>query len=1101
MSSLSTLEGVFSNKDFNSALQDIVRKVKEDAASAPNEKTIESRFDSYLYALFENFFKPLGFEYKPTKEKTIHQSVIKIKTGRVDTALSNVLVEFKQPSQLSSNTNKKKAVQQTLDYLNGENEEDLTKTFAMLTDGDTCFIFTVDDDGVLREEEFVDITYEHYERLIKAIVGLNQKTFDSTALVNDFAPISDSPIRKLTLLLYETINDSATDKTQMLLKEWKNLFKLSHDDHSQQKDIMNRKKALGDYLSLKLDSIESEYNALFALQTAYSILVKLIAFKVVSEIKFHDSLVNYSEMLNAESAALQSKMMELESGSIIRDYGVQNLLEGDFFSWYATPYQWNEKIADSIKLIIQKLNKYTTFDFFNSNTQARDFFKNLYQTVMPSPVRHALGEYYTPHWLATHVTQKALNFRNMETNEKWRALDPTCGSGTFITVLINEVIQSLPKNTDKGDMLREITSRVIGIDLNPLAVLTARVNYFLNISQFMTFDSELEIPIYSGDAAYTPELITLDGVEFFKYSLDTNIPTELQSDPTFPIYFPKIGLRNLKKFSKCMIEIEVDITLLSETSIFNRLMLLIPEDQKDEKIIVEKLQNLAADFVRFQRNDWNGIWARIITNYLTTSKIGYFDIIVGNPPWVDWKNLPSKYREKIKSLEITKTIFSGDVRTGGINLNIAALITNVVASNWLDKNGVMGLLMPNTFLVQKTYEGYRNLILADNQRAYFMGLDDWTKSGDPFENVTQKFYTYYFTKTKQNYEQGIEVQSYIKNKKVNSQVETLDVSTSFSIKQGKAVQANSENTNFCLLYDEKIIDIEKIKLMSLMPSSYRGREGIEFYPQELVLYEYVEDGKHTPDAVTLKNIQVKRSKFKVARTQVFVEKKYLHPLIRGVDITPFHAESKFVVPFAYDEEYSKRVAIDEQTLRDNSPKLFKHFMAYKNVFESQNAYSKKIINGKNVPFYSMARVGDYTFAPHHVAFRDNTKNVACVVTSYITPWGEYKPPVFQNHAVTISQRPDGSYIDLEEAYYIAGIINCDVVSEFVKISSDGRSFPIHPRYQIPLYGLASIENFQIKIIELSKKAHNIYDNEKEVEKIRKDIGVVYLNMLDAYIKP
>lgn len=33
-------------------------------------------------------------------------------------------------------------------------------------------------------------------------------------------------------------------------------------------------------------------------------------------------------MLNAESQALQIKMMELESGSIIRDYGVQNLLGG-----------------------------------------------------------------------------------------------------------------------------------------------------------------------------------------------------------------------------------------------------------------------------------------------------------------------------------------------------------------------------------------------------------------------------------------------------------------------------------------------------------------------------------------------------------------------------------------------------------------------------------------------------------------------------------------------------------------------------------------------------------------------------------------------------
>lgn len=165
------------------------------------------------------------------------------------------------------------------------------------------------------------------------------------------------------------------------------------------------------------------------------------------------------------------------------------------------------------------------------------------------------------------------------------------------------------------------------------------------------------------------------------------------------------------------------------------------------------------------------------------------------------------------------------------------------------------------------------------------------------------------------------------------------------------------------------------------------------------------------------------------------------------------------------------------------------------MFESQNAYSKKIINGKNVPFYSMARVGDYTFAPYHVAFRDNTKNVACVALPMLMPWGEYKAPIFQNHAVTISQRPDGTYISLDEAYYIAGIINCDIVCEYVKISSDLRSLPIHPRYQIPLFGTKKIIKFQEEIVLLSKKAHEIYSNEIEINRIKSKISEIYLMML------
>jgi hypothetical protein len=1094
MSNLTTLESVFANEQFISSLTSLMIEIKDYAKIAENEKSIETQFDMRVFSLFKKFFSSLGYEYNPNKEKNI----VTFKSGRVDTALTNVLIEFKQPSTLSSERDKISARKQTLDYLNGENKDSITKTFAITTDGIVCAIFTVDNDGKVRTEDYTNITYEHYERLIKAILGLNQKTFDSTALVEDFAPVTNSPIRELTLLLYKTINDSATPKTLMLLKEWKNLFKLSHDDNSQQKDILNRKKALSDYLSIDLIDIDSEYNALFALQTAYSILIKLIAFKVVSQVKFDNSLVDYSEMLNADSNSLQIKMMELESGSIIRDYGIQNLLEGDFFSWYATSHQWNKEIATSIKIIIAKLNKYTTFDFFNSQIQAKDFFKNLYQKIMPSPVRHALGEYYTPYWLAHHVVDKALILRDNNINKKWRGLDPTCGSGTFVTALINEVVKSLPCDMDKGDILKEITSRVVGIDLNPLAVLTARVNYFLNISPFITFDSEIEIPIYSGDAAYTPEIVKIENINFIKYSLDTNIPNHSQEDMAFLVYFPEIGLRNLKKFSRCMIEIELDILSLNSKTVFNRLMTLIPEEYKNESIIIEKIKDLANNFVRFERNNWNGIWARIITNYLTTSKIGHFDVIVGNPPWVDWKNLPSQYREKIKSLQITKTIFSGDARTGGINLNIAALITNVVASNWLDEKGVMGLLMPNTFLVQKTYEGYRKLQLSDDKKAYFLGFDDWTKSGNPFENVTQKFYTYYFTKQPQDYQKGLFIDNYIKNKKVDAKREWLDISSSFTIDQGMAVQGNSNTTNFSVFYNQDNNhqpSIDKIKIVSLNPSEYKGREGIEIYPLELMLYEYVENGIHTETHVTLRNGQFRKSKFKVAPMQVFIEKTYLHPLVRGVDITPFHINSSYVVPFAYDESISKRVAIEESILRETSPKLLRHFLSHKQTFESQNAYSKKIINGKNVPFYSMARVGDYTFAPYHVAFRDNTKNVACVALPILMPWGEYKAPIFQNHAVTISQRPDGSYISLDEAYYIAGIINSDIVCEYVKISSDLRSLPIHPRYQIPLYGTEAIIDFQDKIVVLSKIAHEIYSNDLEVSKIKSEISEIYLAML------
>lgn len=1086
------LEIIFQHPSYLKSVAELVADIREFSEVTPNEKTLETRFELKLFELFEQFFAHLGYRYYPNKEVACEIG-FSVKKGRADTSIGSMIIEFKQPKALVSEIDKNKAIQQAVSYIQGFNNGEYSKkSIGFITDGEICAVYTIDALGVENIETFSPLSFYHIDRMVKSIIGLAQKTFDADVLVSDFASPIDSPIKSLSQSLYTALQNNITPKTRMLLAEWMHLFKLSHDDTSQQKAIDDRRISLEVYFDQKLITVENEYKALFSLQTAYSILIKVIAFKAISQVKPDQSFIDYSDLINADDSVLQLKMEELESGSIIRDYGVQNLLEGDFFSWYASKAQWDSSIALTIRNIIVKLDRYTIHNFFQTEFMARDFFKNLYQSIIPKEVRHSLGEYYTPYWLAQNTVDSIINENDIKST-RWRGLDPTCGSGTFITVLINRLIHSLPEDMDKSDVLREVTSRVVGIDLNPLAVLTARVNYFLNIAKFISFDVEVEIPIYAGDAAYTPSREVIEDISFIKYSLDTEISP-------FPIYFPEVALGNLKKFSRTMIDIELDILSLNESAVFNRLIQLVPSELRSIGIIETKIKELSDKFVEFESKQWNGIWARIIANYLTTSKIGEFDVIVGNPPWVDWKNLPSQYREKIKSLDITKTIFSGDSFTGGINLNIAALITNVVITNWLSPTGILGMLMPDTFLVQKTYEGYRDLVLGDGTRAYFFSIDDWSKSGNPFVGVTQKFYTYYIRRLESDYKEGIPIAHFIKKRGTDSQQEVLSIKNTFDIEIGKAIQLGEKTTSFAILNNNTNLSSSVLRKIAINPSRYKGREGVEFYPQELLLFSVRSDLRSSDECVTVENIQVNRSKFKVPLTLRFLEKKFLHPLIRGVDIRPFAAESQYVVPFAYESSYDTKIAIPEMDLREKAPLTYKFFHISKSIFESQNKYSKKLINGKNIPFYSLARVGEYSFAPFFVAYRDNTRSVASVLSRVKTPWGEYKMPVFQNHAVIISQRPNGDYISEEEAHYIAGIINSTVIDEFVKASSDGRSFPINHRYQIPLFGSKeSIYVYQQNIARLSQAAHKNYEDESYIELIRREISDIYLEMLKKLV--
>ena len=61
----------------------------------------------------------------------------------------------------------------------------------------------------------------------------------------------------------------------------------------------------------------------------------------------------------------------------------------------------------------------------------------------------------------------------------------------------------------RAETLHEIISRVVAIDLNPLSVLTTRINYFIHISNLLDgSEDSLVIPVFLGDAA-TDSLIDL----------------------------------------------------------------------------------------------------------------------------------------------------------------------------------------------------------------------------------------------------------------------------------------------------------------------------------------------------------------------------------------------------------------------------------------------------------------------------------------------------------------------------------------------------------------------------------------------------------------
>lgn len=1075
------IEFVIQSAEYPLLLADVCNDIVKACKIATNEASIVSIFELELFSFIKEH---LGLKYFPEKEVKVN-TIRHVSKGRIDSKIGALVIEFKHTSKLKTDEQKKTASSQLIDYLNGLNQKHSLDYIGIITDGTQCKTINIDN-GVINESAFEKLSAKHIDRIIKNIVLLSKVALTPENLVKDFCESENSVSKRLTLCLYRTLKNSPTGRSLMLFNEWKELFRLAHDDNSKQKAIEERKKSLEDVIGSKLLNNNQEYLALYALQTTYAIIVKIIAFKVISKIRFKKSLIDFNKLSESNFEALRHEMNSLEEGAIFRELGIGNLLEGDFFAWYCSSGQWTEEIGSLVQEIFKILTEYEDKAPFQTGENVQDLFRDLFMKIIPDKVRHSLGEFYTPSWLADNLIRESIRLNG--TREKWSALDPCAGSGTFITILIKYVLQDT-KGLSNKSRLTEVLKRVKGIDLNPLAVLTTRINYFINISHLISDEDEFEIPVYLGDASYVPTKIRIGKVECLNYKIKT-IKGFINID------LPRSAVANPELFSKTMTSIETDISNLDAATIESKLANIIPV--KDlTKEVKKSIQSLANQFVELERNEWNGIWARIVTNFLTTANLGRFDLIVGNPPWIDWKNLPAGYRERVKEICIERHLFSGDGITGGINLNICALISNVAAMSWLKKDGILGFLMPQTIIFQQTYEGFREFKLDETSNLYFQQFFDWTEAGHPFDPVTHKFLSYFISGQKVNYKLGIPIKYFVKKKGVNLKQyqNTTDFSllkTVFSERTEIAGQAHSSNTIFSLAKNKK--ELAAFRKISGM-SSYKGREGIEFYPQELFLLEVDLDMPVSKEKVIVKNFQNtgERSKYKIPQTTFPLEKKYLHPLIKGVDIERFHiAESNFIVPFPY-EKTNTRSPISITTLSKNSKLLAGYFNKFKQVFAQQTTYNEKIIGAKhNTEFYSLARVGDYSFAPFYVAFRDNSKWQAAVVGEVKTPWGELKRPQFQNHAVTISQNSKGKFISREEAHFICAILNAPVTESYILNSSDSRSFKINPTVFIPQFDKKN--PIHTGLSKLSIQAHKHWDKPSEIEKIDKELDRLVLEL-------
>lgn len=1070
----SSVNSKLNSAEYEVLLSETLTSVLQKLKSANSEATVASVFENDLYYFMKSYFGKEPIFYKEVGENFLRHRF----DGRMDAISNGLIIEYKGLNKLETEKDKNKSISQVKGYIRQIYDQSKRPVQAILTNGKKlCYFYF--QTGEIKYTPFKSVDTKDIDRIVKTLLEVGTKQFDPRNIVNDFKLDSSTNLTlNLAKSLYDLIRVDMSKKTKMLFEEWQVLFRLSESDKGQNQDIIKRRISLGKIFSDNIDTNEKEYEALYVLQTAYAIIVKLIACKVLSKLAFNDDIKFFSDLSIVDKIQLQGFTEKLEDGYVFTSGGIKNLLEGDFYSWYSDKNQWNDTIYIAIKDIICELENYSSSSF-TYEYAAIDIFKDLYMEIMPNEVRHSLGEYYTPAWLADKVIDSSLEMLPQNKLNNWRAIDPCCGSGVFIISLIKKLLfeKELYSLTteEKHTLLLEIITRVQGIDLNPLSVLTARISYLLAVLPLID-DQKFEIPIYLGDSANIPQSIDIGGICCYTYLIDTK-------QGAFTVTLPCEFVENNSFFEK-MYRLQTTIKADDSELLFQQFISYIGNNNLNEQI-KKAIKILSDDLVRLHENEWDGIWIRITSNFMLIARIKSIDLIVGNPPWVKWEFLPQNYAKKIKRLCLDRHLFSGQTYMGAISLNLCALIANVTADAWLTENGVLSFLMPKTIMTQDSYAGFRNFFLKNGNRMYLQKVDDWSNSGNPFVVTTEKFLTYYYSKMNKDYQNGVLIDIYekkrnIKISDINRCSSFSDVASYFYKIEGMAYQLDKNRTGLTMI-PERNTSILKEFIKIIGQCDYKARSGVEFTPAEVYFVEPVrnsgKDNTFLFKASEFKNSIYKRK----TDNMIELETNFIMPVIKSPYIKPFEIlDSNHYCIFPYN--YGEKESVKLKELIVNNELLANYLISNKGLIAKQSNRSKMIAMGDD--FYSLSKIGAYTFAPYKVTFRDNTVMTASVVQTVTTPWGSKVMPICAKHSPYISMDKEGNYLSEDEAYYICGILNTNIVKKYFQYTFSGRSYSINFNIKIPKYD--ELNKFCKNISELAKKATENSDNEKFIEKIQKN---------------
>ncbi len=215
----------------------------------------------------------------------------------------------------------------------------------------------------------------------------------------------------------------------------------------------------------------------------------------------------------------------------------------------------------------------------------------------------------------------------------------------------------------------------------------------------------------------------------------------------------------------------------------------------------------------------------------------------------------------------------------------------------------------------------------------------------------------------------------------------------------------------------------------------------------------------------MKNI-VDRTRRRTSEVEVELEPTFVYPFVRGRDVDSWRAavDSNRLILCPHTPATGIR-PVKPKDLQEIAPNTYSYLSNVRDVLEARQGFTGFDRDSFAAGFYTLLRIGDYTFKPYKVVWRYISKTFKCCVIEPVWLGDRLVPVLPQEKLMLIG------FDEPLEAYYVCGMLSSTPIRSAIESRMVGTQISASVIEHIGMLKFDANDQRHVKIAEECRRGH------------------------------